>query len=258
MPTRIERAVLLAAGRGARLMPLTADRPKPMIELAGLPLLERVLISLRIAGIREAVIILGYLGDVIRSYFVDGDRVGMRLIYRDQQAKNGTAGALFPVEGFCGEEPFLLHWGDILVDPANYPRLLGRFIQREPACLLGVNWVADPCKGGAVYRDGERLLEIVEKAPAGSASTHWNNGGILVFSNRLWRYLHRTPPSPTGEYYLTDTLNLMVGGGEQVLTFEISGERVHITSPEDVAALQDDSRLFAWGQAVEAVTRKAA
>ncbi|HEY3415609.1 MAG TPA: nucleotidyltransferase family protein [Armatimonadota bacterium] len=257
MSTRIERAVILAAGRGIRLMPLTADRPKPMIELAGRPLLERVLRGLQAAGIREALVVLGYLGAVIRACFGDGDRIGLRLYYCDQQEKTGTAGALFPAESFCGSDPFLLHWGDILVDPANYPPLLERFAQREPTCLLGVNWVADPCKGGAVYRDGERILEIVEKAPAGSATTLWNNGGIVGFSHRLWPYLQRTPPSHTGEYYLTDTINLLAGAGERVLAYEINGDRVHITSPEDVAALQGDPRILRWEQTLAALSKAA-
>ena len=242
----IRRALLLCAGRGIRLMPLTADRPKPMIELGGQPILERILHMLRHAGIEEAVIVHGYLGDAIETYFGDGSRVGMRLLYREQQELTGTAGAMLLAEDLCGDEPFLLHWGDILVDPQNIHAELELFAAKQAQCVLNVTWVEDPWAGGAIYRDGARVLRAIEKPPRGTGHTHWIIGGVIAFAPLLWRYLHETQPPEHGEYFVTQAIDLMAQRGEIVLAHETIGQRIHISSPQDVAALHDDPRLIAW------------
>jgi len=246
MSTSIRRALILAAGRGQRLMPLTADRPKPMVMIANRPILERILLGLMGAGIEEAVIVHGYLGSTIINHFGDGAAVGMRLRYCEQAALTGTAGAMLLAEEFCGDAPFLLHWGDILLAPANYPAILKTYTNAAPACVMGINWLEDPYTGGAVYRDGMRVTGVKEKLPRGTAGTHWNNGGLIAFSSVIWDYLRQTQRQENGEYFLTDALDLMAQRGELVLVHEMIGERVHISTPEDVAPLHTDPRIAAW------------
>ncbi len=244
----VHRAVLLAAGQGTRLKPATDDRPKPMVEIAGRPILERILESLRATGIDEAMIVHGYLGEVIQRYFGDGERVGMRLQYRAQQALTGTAEALMLAEEFCGNEPFLMQWGDILVDPDNYTTIVRNFQADAGGCVcrLGINWVEDPFRGGAVYRDAQRVTKVIEKPAPGTAGTHWNIGGVIVFSPKWWGYLHETKPPEHGEFYITQGIDLMIERGETVLVHEIIGERVHITSLADLEKLQHDPRIPDW------------
>lgn len=230
-------------------MPLTADRPKPMIALAGKPILERILGQLRDAGIDEAIIVHGYLGETIEEYFGDGGRIGMRVTYRRQQDLTGTAGAMLLAEDLCGDEPFLLHWGDILVDPRNIREVLATFDAERAQCVTNVIWVEDPWAGGAVYRDASRVLRAIEKPPRGTGHTHWIIGGVIAFAPCLWRYLHETEPPDHGEFFVTQAIDLMAQRGETVLAHETIGKRLHITSPEDVAALQEDPRLAAWESA---------
>lgn len=242
-------AVVLAAGRGKRMMPLTAACPKPLIPVAGRPILERILLGLRDAGIQDTLIVHGYLGHMIEAYFGAGAGVGMRLRYRAQHPQNGTGGALLQVENLCGDSPFLLHWGDILVDPANYPAMLATYAEapRPPAVVVGLNWMDDPAAGAAVYREGDRITAIVEKPAPGASITNWNNAGVLVVGARTWPYLHRVTPSPRGELEFTDALRLMIRQGEAVVGRELTGLWSDVGTPREVEALNADPRLAVTG-----------
>lgn len=246
MPSSIRRALLLCAGRGIRLEHLTENRPKPMIELAGIPILERILRLLKNQGIEEAIIIHGYLGQVIVEHFGDGEKLGIKLKYRQQQSLTGTAEAMLLAEDLLADEPFLLHWGDILVDPENIAAVTEKFTQQQAKCVMNVIKVDDPWKGGAVYRDGEKVLRTIEKPPLGTGHTHWIIGGVIAFAPCLWEYLHKTKPPETGEYFVTQAIDLMAQSNEKVLAHETIAERIHISTPADVAKLHHDPRLASW------------
>ncbi|MHB9023360.1 MAG: nucleotidyltransferase family protein [Armatimonadota bacterium] len=247
MSTPVRLAVIPSAGRGKRMMPLTADRPKPLIPIAGTPILERILLGIRAAGIERAVIITGYLGDMIRDYFGAGERVGVQLSYREQDPPNGTGGALLLVEDLCGDEPFMLHWGDILVDPVNYPGLLKRFAQETatPACTMGLNWVDDPCAGAAVYVEGECMVKVIEKPAPGTSTTNYNASGVMALGPQVWSYLHRITQSPRGEYEFTDAVHMMIEAGETMIGYPLAGLWSDVGTPEVVERLNAnwDERL---------------
>jgi dTDP-glucose pyrophosphorylase len=244
----IRRAVILAAGRGQRLMPLTADQPKPMIPLAGQPMLERILRALRAAGIEEALIVHGYLGNVIEASFGDGAALGLRLTYQAQEALTGTARATLLAEEWCGDEPFLVHWGDNLVDPRNYPAIFARYRDADPAaaCALSIEWTADPWAGGAVYRTETDVCRVIEKPPKGTSTTNWKISGVIVFSPLYWHYLRAVTPPDQAEFTLTEGIQLMLEQGHRVIPHEVMGTRIHVTTPDDVARLDDDPRLSDW------------
>lgn len=242
----VRRAVVLAAGRGMRMMPLTANCPKPLILVAGTPILEHILNGLRSAGIDEAIIVHGYLKEMIEDYFGSGERVDMRLHYREQDPPNGTAGALQQVEELCGDQPFVLHWGDILISPSNYPQVLADYAEFHPAVVEGLNWMDDPAAGAAVYRDGNRVTKIIEKPAPGSSTTNWNNAGVFVLSPAVWPYAHRVTPSQRGELEFSDVLHLMVAAGEYVLGHELAGLWSDVGTPQIVEELNNDLRMLAW------------
>ncbi len=248
MPVRPHNALILAAGRGMRLMPLTAECPKPMIPVGGRPILEHILLGLRTAGVDEAVIVHGYCGEVIETHFGDGAALGMHVRYRAQTQLGGTADAMLTTTDLWDDEPFVLLWGDILFDPANYTAALARYADdpAQPACVLGVNWVDDPYAGGAVYRDGDRVLHLAEKLPRGTAGTHWNIAGLMVLAPSVWRYLKHTAKPENGEFYITQVLDEMIRCGEPIVTHELIGQRLHFTAPDDVQAADTDPRLAAW------------
>jgi NDP-sugar pyrophosphorylase family protein len=248
MPVQPHTALILAAGRGIRLMPLTAECPKPMVPVGGRPILEHILLGLRTAGVDEAVIVTGYCGDTIEAYFGGGDSVGVRLRYRAQTKLGGTADAMLATTDMWGDEPFVLLWGDILFDPANYTAVLDRYANdpAQPACVLAVNWVDDPWAGGAVYRDGDRITHLAEKLPKGTAGTHWNIAGLMVLAPSLWRYLVNTARPEQGEFYITQVLDEMIRSGETIVAHELIGDRMHFSFADDITAADTDPRLAAW------------
>src|SRR5207248_11278810 len=118
--SNISKAVLLAAGRGTRMRELTAELPKPMIKVRERPILLHIVEGLRAAGIKDFLIIVGYHGDAVRSYFGDGTCFGLQNKYATQVVQDGTGRVVDLARDFAGQSPCVLSYGDILVDPINY------------------------------------------------------------------------------------------------------------------------------------------
>ena len=235
----VRDAVVLAAGRGTRMKDLTDDLPKPMLPIAGRPLLEHILSVLRDAGIERYAIVTGYRAERIEEHFGDGSRFGVEIVYRRQEVVDGTARALLLGRDAVGDRPFLLAWGDILTERTNYPAMLARFDEVDADGVLAVNWIDDPYRGAAVYVDGDNRIErIVEKPPKGTATTHWNNAGIGAFQPVMFDYAQAVKPSPRGEYELPDAISAMIGDGRGVYAYALQGYWSDVGTPEDLAAAE--------------------
>jgi len=233
-------AVLLAAGRGTRMGQLTQATPKPLLLLRGRPIIEHILTGLRRAGVRRAVIVTGYLGDQIEARLGDGKGVGLEIEYRRQEQPTGTAKALLLARDCLGDEPFMLSWGDIIVEPGLYEELARQFATFPCDALLSVNPTDDPWRGAAVTVDQAwDVLSLVEKPPRGSAQTGWNNAGIFVFSNLIFEYAARLSPSQRGEYELPQAVSAMIADGRTVRAHPVTGFWSDLGTPEDLARAED-------------------
>src|SRR6266576_7198476 len=155
---RIDKAVVLAAGRGTRMRELTADVPKPMIKVRGKPVLLHIVEGLQAAGIKDFLIIVGYHGDAVRSYFGDGTCFGLQIKYATQLVQDGTGRVVDLARDFVCEGPFVLSYGDILVDPANYRPLVN--LDDDVAAVVSVKRNEDVSKGGAVFLNDQ--FELVD------------------------------------------------------------------------------------------------
>src|SRR5690242_20543232 len=175
----VRKAVLLVAGRGTRLGELTRETPKPLLDVAGKPILERIIEGISSAGIREFGIVTGHLSHQIGDFCIKISREHPDLTLETvQQTKlDGTASALKLARSVVsGEEAFLLGWGDVLVEAGVYRDFVERVRAIDCDLLLAVNRVEDPFAGAAVYIDQEdRVTRIIEKPPKGSSTTNWNN-----------------------------------------------------------------------------------
>src|SRR5438094_2906318 len=161
--TKIDKAVLLAAGRGTRMRELTADLPKPMIKVRGKPILLHIIEGLQASGIKKFLIIVGYHGDAVRSYFDDGTCFGLQIRYATQMVQDGTGRVVDLARDFVGQSPFVLSYGDILVDPTNYKRVVR--LPKNVETIITVTRGEDVSKGGAVYLNEQmELVDIREKA----------------------------------------------------------------------------------------------
>jgi len=233
------RAIILAAGRGTRMGALTATTPKPLLGLRGRPIIEHILGGLRAAGIDACVVVTGYRGEQIERHLGDGKRNGLRLEYRRQESADGTARALLLARDFVGGRAFVVSWGDIVVEPANYSALLRAFIDAPCDALLAVNDTDDPWRGAAVYVDGAgHVTRLVEKPPRGTSRTRWNNAGIFVYTPLIFDYVERLQPSARGEYELPQAVAMMVDDGRRVRAHTVRGFWSDLGTPEDLAAAE--------------------
>mgnify|MGYP005846143119 FL=1 len=228
-------AVVLAAGRGTRMGALTATTPKPMLPLAGQPILAHILHGLAGAGLEQVVLVVGYRGECIVEHFGNGRHMGLQLQYVWQEKPEGTAAALLLASGHIGSHPFFLTWGDVVVSPANYRALCERFLRQPCAGWIGINAVDDPAAGAAVYLDGERVCRMVEKPPPGTSRTRWNNAGLGIYQPLLLDYAAALPPSPRGERELPQAVQAMIAGGHEVRAYPIRGFWSDLGTPEALA-----------------------
>src|SRR4029077_14045775 len=133
---RIDKAVVLAAGRGTRMRELTSELPKPMIEVRGKQVLQHIVEGLRDAGVRQFLIIVGYRADAVQNFFGDGSRYNIEIQYTTQLVQDGTGGAVELARNFGADAPFILAYGDILVAPENYKRLVD--LEKDVEALVSV------------------------------------------------------------------------------------------------------------------------
>ena len=203
------------------MMPLTEERPKPMLLLQGKPLLAHLVERAETAGIAEIMIITGYKAEVIEGYFDSHPPASAKLTYCRQSTQNGTGAAALLGRDFVGQEPFLLTFGDILVDSVSY-QALAEILDGVDG-VIALNEVDDPYRGAAVYVDEERVIKIVEKPPKGTSATPWNNSGVYGFWPSVFQELERIPKSSRGEYELTDAIRQMLVAGASLHWYPING-----------------------------------
>jgi dTDP-glucose pyrophosphorylase len=227
----VNKAVVLAAGKGTRMGELTEHLPKPMLPLAGKPMIEHILDRLGEAGISEAFIVTGYRAEIIEQHLRD---YPMKLTFERQQAINGTGTAALLARKFAGADPFLLTFGDIICESDDYSGISSI----NAAAVLGVKHVDDPYQGAAVYEQGGVVSRIIEKPPRGTSTTHWNSAGLYTFDPVIFEHLAKLEPSPRGEYELTGGIASLIAAGERVLLYPIRGGWRDVGRPEDLRAAE--------------------
>src|SRR6266540_4772646 len=161
--TRINKAVLLAAGRGTRMRELTSDLPKPMIEVRGKPVLQHIVEGLRDAGVRDFLIIVGYRADAVQNFFGDGSRYKIAIQYATQVVQDGTGRVVDLARNFAENSAFIVSYGDILIEPQNYKSIVD--LPDDIEAIITVTRGEDVSKGGAVFlNERMELVDIREKS----------------------------------------------------------------------------------------------
>ena len=208
------KAIILAAGEGRRMRPLTYTRPKVMLPLANKPILEHLLIEAEKAGIREFIFVVGYHDEQVRNYFGNGDKWGASIDYCSQRRQLGTADALKMVERLV-DGNFLMINGDILVNHKDIKRLINKSDN-----TLSVVKVKDTQDLGMVELSEGKVVHIHEKTE--KPSSRMANAGLYLFTPDIFDAISQTPKSPRGEYDITDSLHLMIDKGHHISYQEIS------------------------------------
>jgi UDP-N-acetylglucosamine diphosphorylase / glucose-1-phosphate thymidylyltransferase / UDP-N-acetylgalactosamine diphosphorylase / glucosamine-1-phosphate N-acetyltransferase / galactosamine-1-phosphate N-acetyltransferase len=216
------KAVLLAAGEGVRLLPVTANRPKHLIRIGGKPILEHCLDALKANGISEVLIITHYLGNAIREYFGDGSEIGLKIEYVNQKEVLGTGNAASLAEPFV-EGEFLLVYGDLLFSADAVKTVIETYGSRKTVAAVAVVPVDKPESYGIIeFKNGNIVKCIVEKPSRKNAPSNLANAGIYLFNKDIFNALQRVKKSSRGEWELTDAVTLLVEEGKMVLAAPIS------------------------------------
>lgn len=238
MAAEITTAVLLAAGRGKRLGELTAGTPKPLLDIAGAPLISHIVDVFAGAGIANFILVTSYLSEQIehwaKSY--SRDNPGIKITTVRQPELNGTGGAMLAAKEYLiREERFIFGWGDILMDRANYPRFIRHARDDDYDLLLAVNRVKDPFRGAAVYVSKDMRVERLDEKPApGTAKTEWNNAGLFATGQIIFDYLEKLELSPRGEFELPAAIAKMIADGRVVRAVDMRGFWSDVGSAEDL------------------------
>ena len=188
------KAVILAAGEGNRLKPITSTRPKPMISLVGKPLLEHTILGLRDAGIDEIMLIVGYKKEIIKEYFGNGiDKFNIKIEYITQEEYLGTAHAANYAKDFIKDEPFMLMYGDILVDPIIYKEVLQKFRKSRAEGLISLIEVKNPEVFGIITLDSNDFVKKITEKPSPELGLgNLANAGIFVFDPLIFNLFGRS------------------------------------------------------------------
>jgi dTDP-glucose pyrophosphorylase len=234
--THIDKAVILAAGRGTRMRELSAELPKPMIKVRGKPVLQHIIEGLRNAGIGDLLLVVGYRADAVREFFCDGSRYNVAIQYATQTVQDGTGRVVDLARDFVGNRPFILAYGDILVDPGNYKCVVD--LPDDIEAMLTVTRGEDVSKGGAVVvNDQMDVLDVREKTKPGEPTSPWYNAGLYTFRPSIFDFTAKLNPSPRGEYELTDAICDLAHSAKKVKALELTGEWADVRDPDILARL---------------------
>lgn len=177
--------VFMAGGLGKRLMPLTENKPKPMLEISGKPILERLMLHNIMLGFKNFYISVNYLKSVIIDHFGDGSKWGVNISYIEEKKPLGTAGALSLID-IKYKSPFIIMNGDLMTY-IDTRKLLKFHNAKKPALTLGVNKNFTEIPYGVVETQNNKVLKIVEKP----VLSHFVNAGIYVINPSYFSILDK-------------------------------------------------------------------
>src|SRR5436309_2831245 len=182
------KAVVMAGGEGTRLRPLTSNQPKPMVPIVGKPCMEHILELLRTHGFEDVIVTVAFLPQAIRSYFGNGDSLGLSIEYSVEESPLGTAGSVRLASGKL-DEPFLVISGDALCD-VDLSALMRIHREREAAVTIGLKSVDNPLEFGIVVTDEDgRIERFLEKPSWGQVFSDTINTGIYVLEPEVLRHI---------------------------------------------------------------------
>ncbi|HIE30454.1 TPA: hypothetical protein EYP66_24610 [Candidatus Poribacteria bacterium] len=225
------KGVILAAGNGKRLRPLTNTRPKPLVPVAGRTLLEHNIDKMIAAGIDNIIIVLPKNTTLQLSVYLKGHYPNITLDFVEQMQVLGTAHALDVAKSQIGASDFLMVYGDNLTG-YDYAKLIKRHKSNVASATMALMHADEPWKHGIVEINGARITDIVEKPENPKSDLAF--AGMCVFTPDIFEAIKHTEKSPRGEYYLTDSLQLLIEWEHQIGYAILDTWRLNVNDHKDL------------------------
>ena len=222
------KVVILAAGKGTRMLPLTETVPKVLVEVNGKPFLHYIIENLKKAGFNEFGIIVGYMKEKVAE-FLKNNQIEATLI--EQKRHLGTADAVKRAKDFCGNENFIVLGGDNLFAVED----LQGINNNDDFCYVVGKEIEDPSKYGVLVVENDKLVRIIEKPK--EFVGNMINLGLYKFTSDIWPALDNISLSERGEYELTDALTTLADESK-VKVKSMSGYWFDLGCKEDIPKIE--------------------
>jgi len=231
------QAVILAAGRGTRLHPITLNRTKAMCPVVGKPIVERVMDTMVTNGISDFVLVISPDDPEIQSYFQQQSKIEANIQFVPQMERKGMGHALLQAAPHIHGD-FILSSCDNLVADDQIAAMLAIWKREQPNGILSTLQIEpeEIIRMGIVELDGDRIVRIVEKPTLAAAPSNIGSVPLYMFAAKMKEYLPLIPKSARGEYELQDAIQMLINKDGEVRQYQLP-TRIDLTTPEDLLAL---------------------
>jgi len=185
---KVKKALILAGGEAIKIKPSANEIPKTMLPVKGKPIFEHILGLLQKQDIKEVYVAIGHLGKKIREKFGDGSKYSVKITYLEEKSNLGTGGALKAALSKMGEDPFLMIWGDELID-IDLGDMIDFHMMQRPIMTIALTSVSDPTGYGAVKLRRDMVVEHIEKPAKTRDVSHLVSAGIHVVDPKIASFL---------------------------------------------------------------------
>lgn len=233
------KAIILSAGEGSRMRPLTLTKPKTMLPVAGKPIIQYNIESLRDNGINDILLIVRYKEEIVRNYFGDGSDFGVNISYKIQKDFLGTANAISYGEDFIDDSIIVLN-GDIILDDEIIHEIIKKYNYLSPDTLMLLTEVEDPSAFGVVEIENGNIKNIVEKPKREEAPSNLVNAGIYIFNKDIFDKIRETEISERGEYEITDSVSLQIEDNKTVIGHKTSKDWIDVGRPWELIEVNEE------------------
>jgi UDP-N-acetylglucosamine diphosphorylase/glucosamine-1-phosphate N-acetyltransferase len=231
-------AVLLTAGEGTRMRPLTIRKPKTMLQVGGKPILQYNVEALKAAGVKDIKMVVGYKKESIIEHFGDGSDFEVKITYINQTERLGTAHAIEMVHDKA-EEQFIVLNGDIIIDSQLVMDLIDKYRSSQARSILVLTEVDDPTSFGVVEINGDKITNIVEKPSLKEAPSNLINAGIYLFDRDIFDAISKTKKSQRGEYEITDSIKIQIDENKKVSGLKAANRWIDIGRPWELLEVNE-------------------
>ncbi|MDX1992072.1 MAG: glucose-1-phosphate thymidylyltransferase [bacterium] len=225
------KAVILAAGQGTRLRPVTLTMPKPLVPVANKSLIGYAIDILKGAKVTDITIVVHDLSSPIVSQLGDGSKLGVNLTYTVQAEQKGLAHAVSLCRDFVGDEPFAMFLGDNIFQD-KMTDLIEGFADSDAELAIALKGIPDPTRFGIAEISNGRVLRVIEKPK--NPPSNLAICGVYLFRKSIWDAIANIKPSARNELEITDAIAWVISQNHKVTPYVLPGWWIDAGKPDAI------------------------